>query len=262
MQWSNEHSTELRSAIGTLNIKSGKDKVARKHIEASMVGGNANAFAQASWLTYHEKLVLGQPETLQSGARSAEGLMYASRSSGNYTDALKHCGEWMKVEPFSLRPYREATHMALVALGDGAAAEDLCRKGLELRPNDAMLKNNRAVAEIYCGKIGDAEKRLRDIVSLDRHECAVIEATKGMVAFRSNDVTEGNRRYQKAEQFFKENGLATELSTALAFHGQELYRVNDVELAERLFSAAIECSRGHSNKELELLIERARRPIK
>jgi hypothetical protein len=107
-RFNDQHLSELASAVGTLEFKSGNDKRARKMIDVSLREPSENAIAQAVWIS---RTISSRVEVPQSGS-SAEATAWTAYGDGHWERALEESDKWQEDQPFSSRP---AAHGSFIA---------------------------------------------------------------------------------------------------------------------------------------------------
>ena len=267
-RWTAENVTELASAVGTEELLNGHVRVARRCVERSLVCANENSLAQAYWLLYSKKMYI---ESLDDEKRQlrycAEAASYDSARNGRFDDALDYSEKWGGVEPFSIRPVRQAVWLALTVLGDCKRAQTLCDEGLDLQPRDPTLLNNKTVALAISGNLDGAMETLKRIdldEVVDKGMMAVLCATVGLLHCRCGHYEVGDELYQLAENHFRGAKVMDDYATAMAYHGREALISGHVNQAERLFEHAVGAEKKlgvggeQRRRELTPFVERAR----
>lgn len=190
--------TELLSAYGTFEIRSGNSKMGRKLLHKSASGANDNTVAQLQWSS--EKFGLEFDSHLLDVERSFEARANAASVADNWNDAISNANNWSIDEPFSERPFVFGSYVAAEQLWDYKAAKRFAKRGLISNPDSPILLNNLAFSEAMLGNLVEAKSILDDaqnLVKLDEDLPANL-ATCGLIAFRSGDPEEGRIFYKKA----------------------------------------------------------------
>jgi tetratricopeptide (TPR) repeat protein len=191
------HTTELAASLATIELDAGQDRRARRLFEASLIEPNDNSLAQAEWAS--NQLQLPELETkleLVPSSYEAKALDY--QSAGRPQEAVSQAALWLADEAFSSRAAAFGSYEASKA-ADFIRGADFARKGLIANPDDATLLNNLAFCLAKLGRVAEAESAISRIGAVDFDaDPATIMATKGLIAFRSGDITEGTELYVEA----------------------------------------------------------------
>ena len=193
------HTSELASALATLEMRAGKHRHSNKLFRASLFNPTQNALAQAVWANKKAGLDAINPELLvQAHASEAITLDYFNR--GAWQEVLIGAEKWAEEESFSPRPHGLASSVASSLLDRPDQAEKIADKGLEANPTNPVLLNNKAFAQIIQGKVTEAITTLKkvDLHTANRFSHICILATTGLAAFRLGEHAEGRRYYQTA----------------------------------------------------------------
>jgi tetratricopeptide (TPR) repeat protein len=194
------HTSELASALATLELKAGGGRSARKLFAKSLLSPNDNSVAQATWAARLlpglevEQRALELPRTFEARA-------WKLYSDAMWGEVVAQCRNWLRDEPFSTKPAEIGSYVALVATGDFALGEQLAGLGLRANPDSPGLLNNMVVALVEQGRVTEGERILNSIrpkATLDPALEATLLATQGMVAFRKGDLARGRQLYRDA----------------------------------------------------------------
>ncbi len=191
------HTSELASAIGTIELKAGKVKSGRRIISLSLRNPSENSVAQAAWLARN---VVSLDVSAQELHSSPEASTWAAWREGRWDKTLEEAWLWLIDQPFSSRPAIHGSYVASTVYEDYLQAEMYADLGLRSNPDDVTLLNNLIFAKAMSGDIEGASKKLRsiDAGSLDASESIAYLATKGLVAFRSGLPETGRSLYDEA----------------------------------------------------------------
>ncbi len=193
------HTSELASALATLEMKSGKHRHSNKLFYESLRVPTQNALAQAVWASKRAGLDAINPESLvKAQAREAITLDFFNR--GAWQDVITGADNWSKEEGFSARPHVLASSVSASLLDRPDQAESIATKGLEANPRHPILLNNKAFGQILQGKITEADKTLSEVDIENTHlrDKICLLATTGLAFFRSGKPEEGRQCYQRA----------------------------------------------------------------
>lgn len=193
-------SSELLSALATLDLENGTLKRAKKRFRASLPSGSDNALAQAQWASeaHNVQLPLGNVD----GRYTSEAAARYCFSLEDWPGSIRHILAWVEDQPFDPR----AAHLGLLIssslLQDAVAAEHFAHAGLRFWPKNSTFLNNAAVAFARDGQVERAQNYLDQArAATDKSDVAshiIYEATSGLISFRSERVVEGAARYKRA----------------------------------------------------------------
>tara|TARA_R110002051_G_C8732605_1_gene498077 strand:- start:41 stop:1402 length:1362 start_codon:yes stop_codon:yes gene_type:complete len=205
-----EEITELLSAAGTLELKTGNSKLGKRLMFKSANGANDNTVAQLQWS--NEKFDVEFDEKLLDVRGSYEARANRAFFFDNWGAAVTHSKGWAKDEPFSERPFLFGSYVAAEYLWDYVAASQLAESGLIANPHSADLLNNYAFAEAMRGNYKLASEKIKEAIHFtsDASELPAKLATSGLIAYRTNSVKEGRQLYmdaiEKAVEFKNKSG--------------------------------------------------------
>jgi Tfp pilus assembly protein PilF len=195
--------TELASAVGTLEYNNGKLKNARKLFNQSLIQPNDNSLAQIMWMS--ENLNGLNINDYQYNLPLAfEANAVHSYETGNFQQSFDEAMRWHDDEPYSTRPIKVASYVSSIFLKEHKKSIKLIRKALEMTPLDVPLTNNLIYFLAQDNQIGEACKEfeigLKHIVDnvKDYKDRVSYIATAGLIAFRTNKPSEGKMYYEKA----------------------------------------------------------------
>ena len=214
--------SELASAVATLELSSGGIKKSKRFFGLSLDQPTENSIAQAAWASRQNSTIrldhqyLDRPSTFE--ARS-----WYHYSEGQWRQAIDECQLWLYDQPFSSRPSIHGSYVSATALEDYVKSEKFAREGLIVNPSDFSLLNNLAFALINLGSLDGAKEALSRAkrLQLSVKYQAVLEATNGLLAFRSGNVSVGRQMYADARSKARKLGDNKLLASASAFHAIE-----------------------------------------
>jgi Tfp pilus assembly protein PilF len=193
------HTSELASALASLEMFSGNDRRANRLFRSALVDPTDNALAQTIWaskrtglgnvdISHLEKPNLNEPRALD----------YFNRF--NWKETVHFAEAWARDESFSARPRLLASAIATTFLHENKRAERVAREGLATNPGHPGLINNIAFALIDQGKPAEA---LQTIDTVDRNlvtvnEAICLMATVGLAYFRLGETDRGRESYENA----------------------------------------------------------------
>jgi tetratricopeptide (TPR) repeat protein len=202
-RFDNHHSSELISAIGTLECKAGKIRSGRQMIARSLKDPSENAIAQAAWLQRQFNLSID----LHSGDVSPEASAWMAWEKAEWSQSLSDTHRWQRDQPFSSRPAEHGSFIASTVLGNYDEAKVFAMAGLRSNPDDVSLVNNFCFAAAMKGDLDEAKGKLDRVEFAEAKvsESIAILATKGLIAFRKNRLDEGRTFYNAAIQLARRN---------------------------------------------------------
>jgi tetratricopeptide (TPR) repeat protein len=232
--------TELSSALATLEMSAGDMKQARRLFKDSLVDPTDNSLAQAGWAA--TKITgVDVPAQLLEKPRSFEARALQETLEGRWQSAIRQYHEWLLDEPFSSRPAAFGSYLASVAEDNYRLAEEFALRGLRANPDDPVLLNNLAVALVGEGRIDDARAAFSKIGEVPETLRSMLSATAGLFKFRSGDTAEGRRLYREAMTHARRSGdRRTEALAAVHLAREELLAGTD-HAPESLRAAAKVC---------------------
>lgn len=191
--------SDLVSELGTLEMKSGDDRRARKLFRQSLVTPTDNSLAQVEWASHKlsslevELDAFDVPFAAEAAARSAE-------QRGDWTTALSESVRWLDDQPFDSDAAMHASYVAAVGLEDWEQCRTMAEIGLRANPANSTLANNLAYALIEMGRLAEALVPLKTAASnvADQGDRVAILATTGLLAFRQGDADGGRDLYRQS----------------------------------------------------------------
>ncbi|MCA9468522.1 MAG: hypothetical protein KC643_24205 [Nitrospira sp.] len=237
------HVSELASAIGTMEIKSGAIKKGKKLFTIALQDPTENVFAQAVFL----KTLLGEPKVIPPPSNLEHSFEAQTRiefQNGEFQNSLESAKKWFAYQPFSSRPASAASYVASVALGDFDEAARIARMGLMASPGEFLLKNNLAFSLASMGETNQSREILSTIEDSSVKETykGVLSATLGVVSFREGKILEGRKLYEKAIESFKKQGDSRSEALAKFFWAREERIVKSPE-GNKLMEEALKLAR-------------------
>lgn len=194
--FSPRHTTELASALATEEL-SGSIRRARRLFGQALEAPTENTIAQVEWASRHARGLEFDPEFLER-PDTYEARAWASAFKGDWEPALVDAWHWLSVQPFASAPAAFGSHQATLgeAYGEGTA---FALAGLLANPDDVTLLNNLAYCLINLDRLDEAEDFLKNVHrwQMDDDEASVLEATRGLLAYRRGDRETGRRLYAK-----------------------------------------------------------------
>lgn len=251
------HISELASAVATVEMKSGKEKAARRHFRLALQQPTENTVAQVTWAKSKINGVsLDARHYLLPRSYEAKAFDAYERLEGQ--ECLVECENWLLDEPYSSRPASLGSFMAMVVFEDYAKAIEFAQRGLESNPRDFLLRNNYVVAIAENGDIDTAVSEFQriDTRGMGDWERVTWIATNGLLSFRKED-------YEKARKFYQ---VATELASrqldnrlepmVLTHWAREEFLANQPDRSHEIASQAKAFVRGTTEACVKLSIAR------
>jgi len=196
------HTSELGSALGSLEMFEGRDRKANKLFRQSLVAPTDNALAQIVWASKRTGLGDVVDPQLLEAPLVAEARAFDSYNHLLWPETVASAESWAEDEAFSARPRLLASAVATTFLGDGERGEKIARDGLLTNPGHPGLVNNIAFALIESGKpqegLCELDSFNKEIITTSEAIC--IMATAGLAFFRLGNPEEGRIQYESAIQ--------------------------------------------------------------
>lgn len=191
--------TELASSIGTVEMQNGKAKKSRDFFKKSLINPNDNSLAQVEWASRIDNSIKIPLENFDVQS-NYEALSLKNYFKNDYINSFDASVQWFIDQPFSKRSVVFGSYLASTVMKDQDKSLSLLKAGLVSHPNDPILINNMAYSLALKGRPEDALNELSKIrhTNLDSGAEICIEATKGLIAFRSGDIKMGRYFYKEA----------------------------------------------------------------
>lgn len=203
-RYSNFHLSELAGAFGTIELKSGSTKKAKKLFSTALRDPTENTLAQATSLQEDLGKIYVDMK-LENFPNAFEAETVLSFSNQEYPRSLEASKRWFAYQPFSARPAQAGSYIAGVALGKFDESIEIAKLGLVSSPDDFYLKNNLAFSFASLDKIQEAKDVMGKIEysMLDSRQINILKATEGLVEMRSGNLELGRKLYEDAIEGFK-----------------------------------------------------------
>lgn len=188
--------SELASALGTLELRAGADRRARRLIEGSLAAPAENAIAQGQWLSKRLSS-LEIPDSLLEDSDEARALRHGAALESEA--ALAAAWQWHSDQPFASGPGEFGSYHASLAgrFEDGVR---IARASLTANPNEFLLSNNLVVCLAKLDQVEEAEKVLAKIdpEALNDEQMPTYLATLGLLEFRRGESERGRAFYRRS----------------------------------------------------------------
>lgn len=252
------HIGELACAIGTLELKSGRGKAARKLFRSALVKPTENSLAQVEWASTRLKDFVLSPSQFDLPF-SHEARARYSFTAGDWARAVDESVIWFADEPFASQSAILGSYVAAEHIGDFERAAWIAQQGLIASPEEATLWNNYAFALASQNKVNKAAEALSRIKveGAPTHTQICYYATEGLIYFRSGDSQKGREAYEKAIQLARGAQYAKYRAHAAVNLAQEELLAGTEHGRDAIFNA-IEHTRLVADDELKHVLRRLR----
>ena len=216
------HMSELAGAVATFEMREGSNKRARRAFSKALECPTENTLAQASWAArFLPEAALEEAICSRDYAFEAEARDHFWAE--DFEKALSFGEDWAAFQPFSSRPSVFATLVAGVSIEDHGRAIKIAEQSLVASPNDFTLRNNLAFSLALAGNTDQAllEISRAERASGNQDEDAVASATRGLIAFRNDDLISGREGYLSAIRHFSMSGDGFKAACARIFYARE-----------------------------------------
>lgn len=193
------HTSELASALGSLEMFDGNNRKANKLFLVSLKEPTENALAQIVWASKRTGLGEVNPSLLQA-AHASEAKAFNAFNHGQWSDVVCHANMWAEDEAFSARPRALASAVESSLLDHPKQGEVIAQAGLTTNPGHPGLINNVAFALI---EQGNPEQAIKVIDQVETEQITVVDricllATAGLAYFRLGNPDQGTKYYDLA----------------------------------------------------------------
>jgi len=250
------HTSELASALGTMELEYGKSRNARKLFNDSLRSPTENAIAQAQWAS--KKLTRwGIDLSAYKSPCTYEAKAWENFDRGLWDEALQGSTDWLLDEPFSTKAAALGSYIASTVMEDYTRAERILKEGLIASPNCAILRNNLAFVYGSMGRSQEAEQQIGMIhqATMTPTDEITVLATKGLILFRKGIFEKGRELYRAAMEKADRSSFDNHRARAAVYLAREEILAKSPVASEALQQAMEECSR-MSAPEFDLLSAR------
>lgn len=198
------HYSELLESSGYLELDSGNDKKAKKHLRLAWTKPSENVITHAEWLLRNKIPWMRETAALEFD-RSHEATTWINYCELNLDKAIESALEWELEEPYSKYPYLVGSSIACNA-GKPDVGAAIANRGLKIDPHDRTLNNNLCYSLLRAGNVDQAGKyinRLKKEADLDLY----CQATVGLYEFKNMNFAEGRKAYNSVIDKFKQRGM-------------------------------------------------------
>lgn len=220
--------SELASALGTLDAEAGDYRRARRLVKYSLISGTENSLAQAAWLERNMRITAISEVPQLGGVTSAEANAWNSYRAGAWSDAVEQCRHWLADQPFSVRPAILGSFVSSVIEASFSDAIEIAKTGLVANPTNFVLLNNCAFALAMSGRVDEAKTEFSRINtnSLSPDDEVVWHATNGLIQIRMGEFERGKTEYMIAITAAEGKRDAKRAALARLYLAMEDIRVN------------------------------------
>lgn len=199
--------TELASAVGTLELQDGRQRLAKKFFQRSLDEPTENSLAQAEWAKQSIPSLDVNLATADTPRNYEANALYGY-VNGYWDLALENALNWLHDQPFSSRPAGVASYIYSTMFDQHENAEAILKRSLIANPADRLLNNNLAFALISQNKIEEAEKLLGSVdfqITSDTNAITLC-ATMGLLLFRKQEFAAGVQWYRNSIELCRRQG--------------------------------------------------------
>lgn len=229
-KFSPKETSELAGVLGTEEYWGGSTKVARRHFAQALVDPTENAVAQASWIARQGSGFV-VPDLAFDVPLAFEATTLRAMEEDEHDRALTNAEAWQRDEPFSGRPAVVGAWTASVARGDHLLALEFIGAARPSNPADPRLLANELYALACSNQLDKATEVLAGLEKLasgsgwSQLEWEVLlEADRGLLAFRAGDSHRGSSHYRKSIAMATSHGFLELGGHAFLHFAMELTR--------------------------------------
>jgi tetratricopeptide (TPR) repeat protein len=191
--------TELASALGTMELLDGRQQKARRLFRVSLNGPTENSLAQAEWASTQVGDLGIDPARIVV-PRNYEASALHGLSKGNWQLAVDNACKWWRDQPFSWRPAVVASYVWSTIFEEHEKSIEIIEASLVSNPRDRLLTNNLAFALVNLGRTDEAEEILKSLhpLDVDDNSSICLLATEGLLCFKKGLSEVGRLLYLEA----------------------------------------------------------------
>lgn len=191
--------SELACGLANLEFSSGNRKSGRRLITAGLSDPTENAVAQAEFEAQRASFELPESTVAVPGGYEAQTLDFSEKA--DWRAAVASAIKWQSDQKFDLDPAMHLSYLAAVGLEDFESARTAAETGLIANPESSILLNNLAFAAANMGDLQAARnllERAQQAAELSTEDIVSLEATEGLIHFRSGQAQVGRDLYLRA----------------------------------------------------------------
>jgi tetratricopeptide (TPR) repeat protein len=196
--------SELAGSLATEEMNAGAGRAAKKLFALALVDPTENTVAQAEWASSDLRGIPLEPRHLLV-PHSFEARALDARAHSKWRRALEESWRWLLDQPFSRAPALFGSYLAGIALDDQKEAIRIARFGLVANPGDRLLRNNLVVSLALDGSLAEAQREY-DAIAPEKADAALratLDATAGLLAYRSGRAGMGREHYERALEMLR-----------------------------------------------------------
>jgi tetratricopeptide (TPR) repeat protein len=253
--------TELASAIATIEMVNASSKSARKLFRRALVDPTENSIAQAEWASRNLMVDFAVTPN-QVPPRVYEANAWEYFQNGNWDDSLRSSIKWLYDQPFSVRPVLLGGFITSTILEDFEQSERILKFGLIANKDDYTVLNNLAFVLASANKVEEARTFFDRINKIELPEGwdITVTATEGLLRFREGFPEEGRRLYLTAIEKARLPRFRHLSAKAAIYLAREELLAGSPKAKEAIDLARTE-TQNRKEKELLFLLERLNRSV-
>jgi hypothetical protein len=223
--------SELAVGMGTIQMKHGDVRHAKKLMKQALRDPTENALAQAQWMTTQLGTDIGDITDIVRLEDQVPGS-YEAQARRFFYDldfpkSLEASQFWARFQQLSSRPVIQGAFIASTFLEDDKKAISILTSSMPAQRDDFLFTNNYAFSLVNSGQLEAGIKQLAtiNVNSLSRREKLTLLATNGFVFFRTGEVEKGRKLYSMAIDGFAQTNDAADTALAAYFLACEEKRI-------------------------------------
>ena len=231
--------SELSSALGTQELRSGNRIKSKKLFTNSLISPNSNTIAQAEWISNEFNLFNFNPDTYEV-INNFEAKVYDAFYKEDWTKSYENSLLWYYDVPYSEDAIIVGSYIAMTFLENLNGAEELLELGHKINPHSGAIINNLAFCKVKVNKLDEAKQIINKLEKINIHnlknnEIICLIATQGLISIKSGNLESGIQLYDLAIQRAKKsnnNYLETLAKINLALELDQSTEMKDVLVKE------------------------------
>lgn len=252
--------SELRGTIGMEEYVSASYKKSRKLFNQSLLSPNDNSFAQAQWMMQNRHMELLFPST-PIDVTYKESLCHEKFFEGDYAAALQYAKEWQVDAPYSIKCAMFGSGISTIYQKDYKTSILILNTYLRTNNKSKEALNDLAYAYVLNNETAEAQRRLDsvarfiDMAHLEEVDICLV-ATQGLICFRTGNIDEGSRLYEKAIELSRPLPRKEYFYSAILNYCRELMRSsNEASAKEKVQNMLAEVADYPKGTPIQLLKE-------
>jgi len=194
--------TELNSALGTLELRSGSRLKSKKLFKNSLINPNSNTVAQAEWISNEFNLFNINPD-LYMVKNNFEAKVYDAFYNEDWDKSFNNALLWYLDIPYSEDAIIFGSYIAMTFINRMDESEKLLEFGHNINPNSAAIINNLSFCKVKMNKLEEAKQTLKKLEKINIHklksnEIICLIATQGLISIKSGNIQDGIKLYELA----------------------------------------------------------------